>query len=361
MPRAREQRHRARDHDASVVARHGDHRQPPVFQLRDPPVGPLALELGHAGPHVVLRGREARGGGRGVGAGWVRGVHSIAWQPLTPPTLTPTHRAAEAVCARRRTGFCASENASIRPAAVRICALPAIGTAAQASSAPMPLNDSKEISGVLERRPPKWSPDSWTRKPTDAAMHTRPCLICQGGAQRTASALRTASASSTGYRAAAAPTSAVRIHSYWVLPYGHMSEMPIGSQALPPVSGPAPGSCLQTGGTRGSAPTRWQRVSTLMWQRAWRTRAPSACSPEPAPQARPGTAPGRTARRWWPGPATVSRSARRQLRVALSLLQRHGSASCGFSGRRPSSQVPSRAASAPGPTQRARKRPRLHV
>ena len=41
-----------------------------------------------------------------------------------------------------------------------------------------------------------------------------------------------------------------------------------------------------------------------MWQRAWRTRAPSACSPEPAPQARPGTAPGTTARRWWPGPAT---------------------------------------------------------
>ena len=109
-----------------------------------------------------------------------------------PPTLMPTHRVAEAVCARRRTGFFASANASIRPAAIIICALPAIGTAAHASRAPMPLNDSKEISGVLERRPPKWSPDSWTRKPTDAAMHTRPCLICQGGAQRTASALRLA-------------------------------------------------------------------------------------------------------------------------------------------------------------------------
>ena len=283
-----------------------------------------------------------------MGAGWVRGVHSIAWQPLTPPTLTPTHRAAEAVCARRRTGFCASENASIRPAAVRICALPAIGTAAHASRAPMPLNDSKEISGVLERRPPKWSPDSWTRKPTDAAMHTRPCLICQGGAQRTASALRTASASSTGYRAAAAPTSAVRIHSYWELPYGHISEMPIGSQGLPPVSGPAPGSCLQTGGTRGSAPTRWQRVSTH------NVAEGVAHSSAICMFARAGAAGATRDGAWKDCTKVVARTchragaARRQLRLALLLLRRHGSASCGFSGCRPSSQVPFRAASAPG-------------
>ena len=75
-------------------------------------------------------------------------------------------------------------------------------------------------------------------------MHTRPCLICQG-VRANAERER---CGSVGYRAAAARTSAVRIHSYWVLPYGHMSEMPIGSQALPPVSGPAPGSCLQVGG-----------------------------------------------------------------------------------------------------------------
>ena len=277
-----------------------------------------------------------------MGAGWVRGVHSIAWQPLTPPTLTPTHRAAEAVCARRRTGFCASENASIRPAAVIICALPAIGTAAHASSAPMVLNDSKEISGVLERRPPKWSPDSWTRKPTDAAMHTRPCLICQGGAQRTASALRTASASSTGYRAAAAPTSAVRIHSYWELPYGHISEMPIGSQGLPPVSGPAPGSCLQAGGTSVStqALAEGQHRGRGALERHLHVR-PSRRRRRDRRLERLHEGGGQDL----PQPAGA---ARRQLRLALLLLRRHGSASCGFSGRRPSSQAPFRAASAPG-------------
>mmetsp|Transcript_20461 Transcript_20461/g.41866 ORF Transcript_20461/g.41866 Transcript_20461/m.41866 type:complete len:205 (+) Transcript_20461:71-685(+) len=53
IPRAREQRHRARDHAASIETRDGDHRQPTVFQLAHPPLGPLALELGHAGLHVV--------------------------------------------------------------------------------------------------------------------------------------------------------------------------------------------------------------------------------------------------------------------------------------------------------------------
>lgn len=39
------------------------------------------------------------------------------------------------------------------------------------------------------------------------------------------------------------------------------------------------------------------------------TQAPSAGSSEPAPQARPATAPGRTAQRWWREPATAARSA----------------------------------------------------
>ena len=275
-------------------------------------------------------------GGCGVGAGW----HSIAWQPLTPPTLTPTHRAAEAVCARRRTGFFASENASIRPAAVIICALPAIGTAAHASSAPMVLNDSKEISGVLERRPPKWSPDSWTRKPTDAAMHTRPCLICQGGAQRTASALRTASASSTGYRAAVPPPPCASTRT-GCCHTGTCQRCPSGPRACR--QSPAPrqaAACRQE--AQASAPRRWQRVSTegvahssaiCMFARAGAAGATGAwndCTKVVA----------RTCHR--------AGAARRQLRRALFLLRRHGSASCGFSGRRPSSQAPSRAASALG-------------
>ena len=79
--------------------------------------------------------------------------------------------------------------------------------------------------------------------------HAHPPVLDLSGGRATHSL--SAAPSSAGYRAAAAPTSAVRIHSYWVLPYGHMSAMPIGSQGLPPVSGPAPGSCLQAGGTRG--------------------------------------------------------------------------------------------------------------
>ena len=169
-----------------------------------------------------------------------------------------------------------------------------------------------------------------------------PVLDLSGGAQRTASALRTASASSTGYRAAAAPTSAVRIHSYWELPYGHISEMPIGSQGLPPVSGPAPGSCLQAGGTSVStqALAEGQHRGRGALERHLHVR-PSRRRRRDRRLERLHEGGGQDL----PQPAGA---ARRQLRLALLLLRRHGSASCGFSGRRPSSPTPSRAASAQG-------------
>ena len=295
-------------------------------------------------------------GGRGVGAGW----HSIAWRPLTPPTLTPTHRAAEAVCARRRTGFFASENASIRPAAAIICALPATGTAAHASRAPMPLNDSKEISGVLERRPPKWRPDSWTRKPTDAAMHTRPCLICQGGAQRTASALRTASASSTGYRAAVPPPPCASTRT-GCCHTGTCQRCPSGPRACRQSPAPRQAAACRQEAREGQHALRWQRVSTH------NVAEGVAHSSAICMFARAGAAGATRDGAWNDCTKVVARTchragaARRQLRLALLLLRRHGSASCGFSGGRPSSQVPFRAASAPGEPSRAGSCACLHV
>ena len=82
----------------------------------------------------------------------------------------------------------------------------------------------------------------------------------------------------------------------------------------------------------------------MQW--AWRTQAPSACSPEPAPRARPGTAPGRTAQRWWRGPAT-EQPARCQLRSPSGGLRRRGSAHVAPRGN-PLCPVCSRAASAAG-------------
>ena len=82
----------------------------------------------------------------------------------------------------------------------------------------------------------------------------------------------------------------------------------------------------------------------MQW--AWRTQAPSACSPEPAPRARPGTAPGRTAQRWWRGPAT-EQPARCQLRSPSGGLRRRGSAHAAPRGN-PLCPVCSRAASAAG-------------